>query len=297
MEFKSDITTRVATGLNRTFKREPTRTRPCLIQYSGDALGRRYFLDEPEIAIGRAPTNGIVIADGGVSRVHAKCTGLGDKIELEDLGSRNGTFINDRRLQNRMPLHDGDVVRLGTVLLKFFARDNFENAFHDKIYRMATIDAGTDVFNKSYLLDTLDAEFKFSRIQNRPLSLIYYDLDLFKKVNDEHGHSCGDFVLRESAQVAKSCVRKEDVIGRYGGEEFVVVLPAADAPVAAELAERIRKSIATHSFAFEGKTLTQTVSIGVSENRPAFKTYQELLDDADRKLYQSKNAGRNRVTA
>ncbi len=297
MEYKADITTRVATGLNRTFTREPTRTRPCLIQYSGDALGRRYFLDEPEVAIGRAATNTIVIADGGVSRVHARCIGIGETIELEDLGSRNGTFINDRRLQSRMLLRDGDVVRLGTVLLKFFARDNFENAFHDKIYRMATIDAGTEVFNRSYLLDTLEAEFKFSRIQNRPLSLIYYDLDFFKNVNDVHGHSCGDYVLRESAQVAKSCVRKEDVIGRYGGEEFVVVLPVADGPVAVELAERIRKAIAAHVFVFEGKSLNQTVSIGVSENRPEYQTYQELLDDADRKLYQSKNAGRNRVTA
>ncbi len=296
MEFKSDITTRVATGLNRTFTREPARTRPCLIQYSGDALGRRYFLDDPEIAIGRAPTNGIVIADGGVSRVHAKCTGMGDMMELEDLGSRNGTFINDRRLHNRTPLRNGDIVRLGTVLLKFFARDNFENAFHDKIYRMATIDPGTEVFNRSYLLDTLDAEFKYSRLQKLPLSLLYYDLDFFKRVNDAHGHSCGDYVLRESAQVAKSCVRREDVIGRYGGEEFVVVLPAADAAVAADLAERIRKSIATHAFVYEGKTLNQTVSIGVSQNQPAFETYQALLDDADRKLYQSKNAGRNRVT-
>jgi diguanylate cyclase (GGDEF)-like protein len=296
MDFKADITTRVATGLNRTFTREPTRTRPCLIQYSGDALGRRYFLDETEVSIGRAPTNGIVIADGGVSRVHAKCICFGDTLEVEDLGSRNGTFINDRRLHARTTLRDGDIVRLGTVMLKFFARNNFENAFHDKIYRMATIDPGTEVFNRSYLLETLDAEFKFSRLQNRPLSLIYYDLDFFKKVNDAHGHSCGDYVLRESAQVAKSCVRKEDVIGRYGGEEFVVVLPVADAPVATELAERIRKAIAEHAFVFEGKILNQTVSIGVSENRPAFQTYQALLDDADRKLYQSKNAGRNRVT-
>lgn len=119
MEFKSDITTRVATGLNRTFKREPTRTRPCLIQYSGDALGRRYFLDEPEIAIGRAPTNGIVIADGGVSRVHAKCTGLGDMIELEDLGSRNGTFlITGEPLHAPVRIEAGAIFRVGGIWIK-----------------------------------------------------------------------------------------------------------------------------------------------------------------------------------
>ena len=296
MEFKSDITTRVATGSHRTLRREPLRTRACLIQYSGDALGRRYFLDTPEVTIGRSPTNNIVIADAGVSRKHAKCVCVGDDIELEDLSSRNGTFINDQRIQFRTPIRDGDIVRVGSVLLKYFAHDNFENAFHDKIYRMATIDAGTELFNKSYVIETLESEFKFSRAQGRPLSVIYYDLDFFKKINDEHGHSCGDYVLRESAQVAKSCVRKEDVIGRYGGEEFVVVLPVTDAPVATELAERIRRTIAGHPFFFDGKTLNLTVSIGVAENRPEFKTYQELLDEADRKLYQSKNAGRNRIT-
>jgi diguanylate cyclase (GGDEF)-like protein len=297
MEFKSDITTRVATGSNRVVKREPLRSRPCLIQYTGDALGRRYFLDTPEVTIGRLPTNSIVISDPGVSRTHARCFVAGDVIALEDLGSRNGTFINDRRIQVRTPLRDGDILRIGGVLLKFFAQDNFENAFHDKIYRMATIDGGTDLFNKSYLLETLESEFKFSRAKGRPLSLIYYDLDFFKKVNDEHGHSCGDYILRESSQVAKSCVRKEDVIGRYGGEEFVVVLPVADTPIAAELAERIRKTIAGHPFLFNGTPLCQTVSLGVAEIRPEYKTYQELLDDADRKLYISKNAGRNRITA
>jgi two-component system cell cycle response regulator len=292
----SDDKTIVTDGANMTFLQAPTRKRACLIQYSGDALGRRYILDAPEVTIGRSPTTGIVIPDGSVSREHAKCVAVGNGVEIEDLGSSNGTFINDQKLNSRMPLRDGDILRLGSILLKFFAHDNIENVFHDKIYRMATIDAGTQIFNKKYLLETLDSEFKFSRVYGRPLSVIYYDLDFFKKVNDVHGHSCGDFILRESAQVAKSCVRKEDVLGRYGGEEFVVVLPNSDAKTAADLAERIRRSIESHPFQFDGKTLTQTISMGVSENRTEFKAYKELLDDADRKLYQSKNSGRNRIT-
>jgi diguanylate cyclase (GGDEF)-like protein len=299
MAIKSEITTQVATGRNRTFKRPPARMRACLIQYNGDALGRRYFFDTPEVTLGRAPTNTIVVLDVSVSREHAKCytNANGNSIEIEDLGSRNGTFINDNPVQQaRAALRDGDIVRLGSILFKFFAYDNVENVFHDRIYRMATIDAGTQIFNKKYLLETLEAEFTFSRVYDRPLSVIYYDLDYFKKVNDTHGHSCGDYVLCESAQVAKSCVRKDDILGRLGGEEFVVVLPNADAGTAAELAERIRSAIETHAFVFEGKSLTQTISLGVSENLPAFMTYKDLLDDADRKLYQSKNAGRNRVT-
>lgn len=297
MAEKSEITTRVTAGHNRVYDRLPARKRACLIQYNGDALGHRYFVDKPVVAVGRSPTNGIVILDVSVSRLHAKCYAANNTIDIEDSGSRNGTFINDQRIQTRTALHDGDMLRLGSILLKFFAYDNVENVIHDKIYRMATIDAGTRIFNKNYLLETLESEFTFSRVYGRPLSVIYYDLDFFKKVNDAHGHHCGDYVLCECAQVAKSCVRKDDILGRLGGEEFVVVLPNADGHTAAELAERIRKTIETHPFVFEGRSLTQTISSGVAQMKPEFKTFQDLLNDADRKLYLSKNSGRNRVTA
>jgi diguanylate cyclase (GGDEF)-like protein len=152
------------------------------------------------------------------------------------------------------------------------------------------------VFNKGYLLESLDASFAQSRVQGKPCSVIYFDLDFFKKVNDTHGHSCGDFILREAAQLAKSCMRSEDVVGRYGGEEFVVVLSDCDVRLAAALAERLRKAMESHDFVYGGKSLKQTVSIGVSEIRSDFASPRELLDNADQKLYQSKHSGRNRVT-
>jgi two-component system, cell cycle response regulator len=295
MAFQPDDTTKLTETPPRTYAPRTTRKRACLIQYSGEPLGRRYPLDTPEVTIGRALDNGIVLSDASVSRLHAKLTAVGNAFDVEDLGSRNGTFVNSERVQARTLLRDGEILRIGKVLLKCFAYDSVENIFHDKIYRMATIDAGTQVFNKMYLLETLDTEFNNSHGNARPLSVIYYDLDYFKRVNDVHGHRCGDYVLRESAKVAKSCVRQEDVLARYGGEEFVIVLPNADGNTAAALAERIRSAVEQHPFAFEGKPLKQTISIGVSELQPEFKTCQDLLDDADRKLYQSKNAGRNRV--
>lgn len=297
MASPSDITTRITNGTNVKIPRTPGRNRPCLIQYSGDMLGRRFLLDAPEIIIGRTNTAAVVILDDSVSREHARVLSSGATVTVEDLGSSNGTFIHDAPVKSRTILKDGDILRLGSIVLKFFAHDNIERVFHDKIYRMATIDAGTQIFNKKYLLETLESEFRYSRVFRRPLSVIYYDLDFFKKVNDLHGHSCGDFVLRESAQVVKSCIRTEDILARFGGEEFVVVLPNANAETATELAERIRSAMEQHAFVFDGKTLQQTISVGVSENQPSFNTATDLLDDADRKLYQSKNAGRNRVTA
>lgn len=294
--FTSDLPTRVTQE-----RREPERSaraqHACLIQYSGDTLGRRYELAAQTLVIGRGAAADLVVADSSVSREHAKCIVAGDAMEIEDLGSSNGTFINNQRITHRTALRDGDIVRLGAVHLKYFARDSIENVFHDKIYRRATIDAGTQVFNKQYLLETLETAFTYSRANARALSLIYFDLDFFKRVNDAHGHSCGDYVLHECAQLAKSCLRGEDVLGRYGGEEFVVVLPNCDARLAGALAERIRKTIEAHRFVYAGTQIRQTISMGVSEINDAWRAPQNLLDDADRKLYQSKNGGRNRVTA
>lgn len=289
-------TTRVTQTDQRVFRRPMARKRPCLIQYTGDALGRRFLFDATETTLGRAPGNGFVILDDSVSRAHVKCRVVCDSVQIEDLDSRNGTFVNDARIEGAVTLQNGDIVRLGSVLFKFFAYDNIENAFHDQIYRLATIDVTTDTFNKNYLVQTLESEFVHCRAYERPLSVIYYDLDFFKKVNDDHGHSCGDYVLKETCRIAKSCVRKDDIVGRLGGEEFVVVLPNADAIAGVELAERIREMVEAHPFAFDGRSLRQTVSMGVAQARKDMEHYLALLNEADRRLYESKRSGRNRVT-
>lgn len=294
---KSDLPTRVIASDKRV-ARKPTQPpqHACLIQYNGDALGRRHVLAASQIVIGRGASAHIVILDDSVSREHAKCNVSGHTVEIEDLDSSNGTFINGHRIAGPTVLRDGDMLQLGSVHFKYFADDSVENVFHDEIYRKATIDVGTQVFNKQYLLEALDEAFNHSRLHGRPVSVVYFDLDHFKKVNDTYGHSCGDYILRECAQLAKSCLRSDDTLGRYGGEEFVVVLPNSPSRLAAALADRLRKNIEAHAFTYQGNALKQTVSMGVSEIQPAFKTARDLLDDADRKLYQSKQSGRNRVT-
>jgi diguanylate cyclase (GGDEF)-like protein len=269
----------------------------CLIQYNGDALGHRYFLYDTEISIGRLSSNSVMLYDDSVSRQHARIISMGDQLAVEDLGSSNGTFINDKPIRNRTVLQNGDVLRIGDILLKYFSSENIESVFHDKIYRMATIDTGTGLFNKQYLFETLESQFRFCRDFARPLSLIYYDLDFFKKINDTYGHRCGDFILRKSAQLAKTCVRKDDVLARFGGEEFVAVMPDSDRRSATEVAERIRRSISEYEFEFERNVVRASVSLGVSAIHEGLKSHVDLLDDADRKLYLSKQAGRNRVTA
>jgi len=169
---------------------------------------------------------------------------------------------------------------------------------------MATIDAGTEIFNKQYLMDGLESEIKYSRAIGRPLSVIIFDLDFFKKVNDTYGHNAGDYVLKETARVAKGVVRKDDILGRFGGEEFVVILPNSDARIATELADRIRQVIEQFPFNIEvdgpnGKQKIQhrqTASMGVAQLTSDMPGPAALLEAADKKLYLSKQGGRNRVT-
>lgn len=292
----SDDKTIITDNINLSMLKTAKRKRACLVQYNGVALGRRYILDQPEMLIGRAPSAEICVAEDTLSKTHAKCFQLGDSVDIEDLNSTNGTFLNDKRIEQRTTLRDGDILRLGSVLFKFFAHENIENLFHDKIYRMATIDAGTEIFNKKYLMETLDSEFRFSRAYQKPLALVIYDLDFFKKVNDTYGHNAGDFILKESAQIAKSVIRKDDILGRFGGEEFCVILPNTDAKTACELAERIRKKIEEHSFDFDGKKIKQTISMGIAEMQSSIANAQAMMETADKKLYESKQNGRNRIT-
>ncbi len=269
----------------------------CLIQYSGSNLGKRYNLEKTEVSIGRIASADFFVNEQSISKQHARFTQIGDTYQILDLGSTNGTYINDEKIRGVTVLNNEDLIRLGTVLFKFYSHISADNIFADKIYGMATIDAGTNIFNKKYLLEELDNQFKLARSSAFPLSVIYFDLDHFKKVNDIHGHNCGDFILKETAALIKAITRGDDIFARFGGEEFVILLPQTENSVAVDLAERIRRELEGHNFYFEGKDLKQTISLGVTTLNQNHIDPKAFLDDADKKLYQSKEGGRNRVTS
>lgn len=277
----------------------------CLVQYNGDQMGKRFSVEKNVSIAGRSPEATIFIDEPSVSRMHAKIFSSVGKVTIEDLGSSNGTFLNDDPVKKKSTIKDGDMIRLGAIILKFFSSTNMENLIHDKIYRMVTVDAGTGVYNKRYLQNTLNSEFKVARTYNQDISVIYYDLDFFKKVNDTYGHEAGDIILKESAQLVKNLIRKQDMLCRFGGEEFVIILPSTSEKVATELAERIRKSLESHIFKFpqqsaSGKSIVshkQTISMGVAGINRKMKEAKHLLEIADKRLYQSKQTGRNKVTA
>jgi len=273
-----------------------TSRRACLIQYSGTKTGKRYILDEEGLVIGRTEGASIQVADLSVSRRHARFTRSGTSWVLEDLGSANGTYVQERKI-SRAELAHGDMLRLGSVVFKYFADGSSEGALVDNIYKKATIDPTTGIYNKSYLRDELESHFKLARNYNRLLSVLILDLDHFKKVNDTYGHNCGDAVLKQSAELAKLKVRKNDILARFGGEEFVVILPETDLKAGFELAERIRSAFAGASFRYESHVLRQTISIGVAQYDPKMQNFSQLLEVADKKLYEAKGSGRNKVSA
>jgi two-component system cell cycle response regulator len=166
----------------------------------------------------------------------------------------------------------------------------------EALRRQATRDALTDLWNRAAMFDILKRELQRARRESSVLSLIMADLDHFKQVNDRLGHAAGDAVLQEFARRMTGCIRPYDAPCRYGGEEFLIVLPGCDLTDATTRAEEIRAAIAAPAFQIPEGTLNVTCSLGVtaSPGQAGFDA-AALIHEADEALYAAKNSGRNRV--
>ncbi|MES2957339.1 MAG: GGDEF domain-containing protein [Pseudomonadota bacterium] len=160
---------------------------------------------------------------------------------------------------------------------------------------LATRDELTGVHNRRQFLVLADREWSRCRRYDMAAALLMVDVDLFKRVNDENGHLAGDLMLREIARAAGDTLRQPDLLGRFGGEEFVVFLPHADPLGALDAAERIRERVAQLSLEWKGQVIRATVSVGVAALDASHDSLASLIQDADQALYAAKDAGRNCV--
>ncbi len=271
---------------------------PVLLTVGGPptALGRAWRVSG-DLLIGRAGEADLWLDEEGVSRKHAKVFTQGETIEVADLGSRNGTWVNGLRV-SQATLKESDLIQIGAShILRFVYQDQLDEAAHRTLVDNATRDSLTGAYNRGSFLDLLRKDVSSAIRHRHNLSVAALDLDHFKLINDKHGHSTGDQVLRHFARTVSTLIRSEDTFGRIGGEEFALILRQCTEGDAHKKLEHIRQTIEKLDVMAPGdQRVTVTVSIGVCGLEAGLAIADtELLEAADRALYEAKTAGRNRV--
>ncbi|HEY4182389.1 MAG TPA: GGDEF domain-containing protein [Kofleriaceae bacterium] len=270
----------------------------CLVNLHppGPDIGKRVPLMNQQYIVGRDSEAGFVVSRSSVSRQHARL--YADDAGMwwvEDLNSTNGTFVNEIRIKNQV-LTDADQVRFGDAIYKFLSGSNIESAYHEAIHNMAIQDGMTGIHNKRFFLEFLEREIAVCVRHSHPLTLVMFDVDHFKKVNDTSGHLAGDAVLKDLTARIKPRIRREDLFARYGGEEFACVLPSTALPGGIVFAEHLRTLIEERPTVFDNQQIKFTISLGVTTlHRETGVDPSTLIKRADDNLYAAKHGGRNRV--
>lgn len=270
----------------------------CLMVIQGADIGNRILLNKEEITIGRAKNVDVRLTQGHVSRKHAviQCVDA-QQFLLIDQNSTNGTSVNAKEIQSTL-LKDQDIISIGTSKLKFIASDNPEQAYYEELYRQSQMDRALQIYNKHYFLSKLDEEIIRCQRYDNGLSLALFDVDHFKRLNDIYGHLAGDAALVQLAEICKQRTRVTDILCRYGGEEFAIIMPHTNQKQAFIFAESIRLLVARTPVYYADTTIEMTISIGITsysslDTPPCTK--ELLIAEADKALYQAKHNGRNKT--
>lgn len=273
----------------------------CLIVLKGHSVGDRFLLHKNEMTIGRSETVDVRFAqDKGVSRLHAvihRIEGDAEQFVIMDKDSFNGTSVNSKKIKKTI-LKDRDIITISTHKLKFIASTSPEQTHYDELYRQTHMDKALQIYDKHYFLTKLAEEVQYCKRYDNELSLMMFDVDHFKRINDTYGHLAGDAVLLKIVEIVKQRIRETDILCRYGGEEFAIIMPHVDCQQAHVLAEHIRTLIAETPIICSNATINITISLGISsyvQNSTQPYTSELLILQADKALYQAKHTGRNKT--
>ena len=262
-------------------------------------FGKHFVLERKRTAIGREKINDIALSDGKVSKAHCEISvirsGRGiEQISLLDLDSTNGTYVNGEAVV-QTTLKAGDKIQAGSTILQLSYSDEIEKEYHAKLFDFAARDALTGLYNKRFIVNELENYCRIARRSNRAFSVILLDIDDFKRINDGHGHLAGDEYLKRLSALIRDTLRDQDIAGRIGGEEFLVVLPETAVEGALQLAVRIRRAVEDFAMDLQGQAVRTTISAGVCQYERGMRDVKELLDLADRAMYEAKKAEKNKV--
>jgi len=278
----------------------------------GGGARQMYYVDDTGGVLGRGDEVEFRMTNSTVSRFHARLEFVDGQIFLEDLGSTNGTFVDDRPIRGRVRLPTSCRIRLGLyTVLQFVAVDEGGADAYQKLQRAMFVDTLTGAGNRRYLNRRLEEELSYGVRHYEPVGVLLADLDHFKRINDAWGHTVGDRILAAVSKIFAAQVRTEDSIYRYGGEEFCILVRGVDAEGLSVMAERVRAAVEDFELQFDEDVVQVTVSIGVAcvnpgdpddpqtlvEGKPVVSdaSKHRIVSMADQALYRAKNDGRNRV--
>jgi two-component system cell cycle response regulator len=289
-------------GFAPRFQKASEQKQLCLVVVTGAEKGAVFPLNPGATTLGRsAQHSDFVITGRGLSRTHARLEiSEQGEVMVEDLESTNGIFINGSKTL-RGALKPGDTLTLGPdVSLRLDAPDQSIQSLLQEMHRGATQDALTGLTNRRSFMERLDEEVAATQRHSLQTCLAIVDVDHFKSVNDNHGHPAGDAVLVEVATRLNNHVRQEDVVARFGGEEFVILLRHTDLAGGVVLLDRLRGFISDQGISVptpEGnREIKVTFSAGITQLDKKSNS-EQLLERADVALYQAKRNGRNRVVS
>ena len=263
-----------------------------LTQIAGEGMGKTWPLSS-SLTLGRSQDSGIYIPNQSISRKHVEFIIEKDQVKVQDLKSTNGIFVNNEKIPpgKTWSLKHNDLIKCGNLVFKFSEKGRIEAPFAFQTTKAIYTDSLCQIPNRKFFFETAKEWIQ----KKQPSSLILFDIDDFKKINDQYGHMGGDFVLYSLSSFVRKKIRQADIFCRTGGEEFAI-LSAGPLKDALCLAEKIRDLSSKETFEFDNYYIRITLSLGVSEFQKD-DSPESLFKRADEACYQAKNNGRNQVSS
>ncbi|MCB1610529.1 MAG: GGDEF domain-containing protein [Xanthomonadales bacterium] len=260
----------------------------------GESQGRRLKLGDVPVTMGRSADCDFRLLNRAISRLHCRVWRDNSGFWVRDLNSTNKTYLNDRPVVEAR-LKDGDFITVGGTVVQFTQEKDVDHAAQSEFFDLVTHDQLTGLSQRRVFEQSLEQEIARSVRRGREFVLALLDVDELSRINREWGKAAGDDVLKQVARALKAGLREEDLLCRFGGEEFAALLPETGMEEAEKLLNAVRSAIANVEFFIQGESRSASVSIGAVLWTPEFKTAAATLEAAEQKLKAAKDAGRNRI--